>query len=316
MSGGGVETWEWQRWLLDASPEAAAFTLTPERYSLVGTGGSASPGGAGTSWYDYDGEGVTITFGDGRLGLVPTPGTVFHRDVPEWRRNRRQRPRRLDHPRIESLGGPGGSIGGPAPEVTACTNPFPATGGTDEETAQQIRDRAPQAFRASPRRAVLTSDYVSAAQSEPWVQQAGTTFRWTGSWVTLFTTADPAGAEQPTIDQLSGLSDLLNRRRLAGYESYVLPPQYASIDLEVTVAASSADFSSDVAAAVRARCSPAPWSAVAPDSSTTRVGASASRWPPVHCWPRFSQRPGLPASCSFNTGSEACSPIGRHCRRH
>jgi hypothetical protein len=252
VTGSGVETWEWQRWLLDSSPEAATFTLTPERYSLVGTGGSASPGGAGTSWYDYDGEGVTIKFGDGRLGVLPTPGTVFTATYLSGGGTVGNVPADSII-RIESLGGSGI---GPAPEVTACTNPFPATGGTDEETTQQIRDRAPQAFRASPLRAVLTSDYVSAAQSEAWVQQAGTTFRWTGSWVTLFTTADPAGAEQPTIDQLAGLSDLLNRRRLAGYESYVLPPQYASIDLEVTVAANSVDFSSDVAAAVRAQLQP------------------------------------------------------------
>ena len=68
------------------------------------------------------------------------------------------------------------------------------------------------------------ADYVAAAQSLPWVQQAGTTFRWTGSWLTALTAADPAATEQPTLAELEALTELLDRRRLAGYESYVLPP--------------------------------------------------------------------------------------------
>ena len=62
MSGAGAETWEWQRWLLDSSPEAPVFTLTPERYSAVGTSGNSAFGAAGTTWYDYDGTGVTVMF--------------------------------------------------------------------------------------------------------------------------------------------------------------------------------------------------------------------------------------------------------------
>jgi len=63
--------------------------------------------------------------------------------------------------------------------VVSWHQPVPATGGTDAETPQQIRDGAPRAFRANPLRAVRPADYVAAAKSLPWVQQAGTTFRWT-----------------------------------------------------------------------------------------------------------------------------------------
>jgi hypothetical protein len=140
--------------------------------------------------------------------------------------------------------------------VIACSNPFPATGGADAETSQQIRDRAPQAFQAQPLRVVLAGDYAAAAEQESWVQQAGATFRWTGSWLTVFTTANPVGEEVPTVTQTEELSDLLNRRRLAGYESYVLAPQYVSLDLIITVAASSAHYSSDVAGAVLAALQP------------------------------------------------------------
>jgi hypothetical protein len=100
---------------------------------------------------------------------------------------------------------------------------------------------------------VRTGDYVAAAQSLPWVRQAGTTFRWTGSWLTVFTTADARRREDLSIAELEELSDLLNRRRLAGYESYVLAPQYASLDLVLTVCAEPSAFSSDVESAVLAQ---------------------------------------------------------------
>jgi hypothetical protein len=232
------QTWDWQRWLLDSAAQDAVFTLTPESYSLVGTAASLP-------WFDYDGEGVTIRFGDGTFGARPVPGALFT---------------------VMYLSGggvlgnvPADTIVSVAPgqpqsaDVLTCTNPFPANGGADEETDQQIRDRAPQAFRARPLRVVQPRDYVAAAQSLPWVQQAGTTFRWTGSWLTVFTTADPATTEEPTVAELQDLTDLLNRRRLAGYESYVLAPQYASLDLQITVVADPAWFADNVESAVLAQ---------------------------------------------------------------
>jgi hypothetical protein len=251
----GAASWGWQRSLLAAGPETPAFTLTPERYSPVGTGtvpAASGSGVTGVQWFDYDGEGVTIAFGDGRLGALPPPGTVFTATYLAGGGSVGNVPADA----IVTIDQHPPTGGGAAPQVNACTNPFGPTGGADQETDQQIRDRAPQAFRAEPLRAVLPSDYVAAAQSESWVQQAGTTFRWTGSWLTVFTTADPAGAEQPTVDELTALSDLLGRRRLAGYESYVLPPLYASVDLRITVVAGPTAFASDVAAAVLAALQP------------------------------------------------------------
>ena len=245
--GGGTSAWTFRRWLLDAGPPgppAEAFTLTPEQYSAVLTSN-------GTTWYDYDGdEGTTIRFGDGTFGASPPPGTSFTA--------------------VYRVGGgsagnvPADTIVTVAPGqaqaavVTACTNPFAATGGADAETIVQVRARAPQMFRAQPLRAVQAADYVAAAQSLPWVQQAGTTFRWTGSWLTVTTSANPAGAEEPTIAQLTALTALLDQRRLAGYESFVLPPRYVSVDLQVTVCGQAAAFASDVQAAVLTRLQPGP----------------------------------------------------------
>jgi hypothetical protein len=238
---GSEDPWLWQRWLLDSGPGDDVFALTPERFSVVGSRGT-------DTWFDYDGEGTTILFGDGIFGRTPLASTVFT---------------------VTYLAG-GGSVGNvPADTIVqvdpgqaqggfvqSVTNPFAASGGDDEETVQQVRDRAPQAFRAKPLRIVRPSDYVAAAQSLPWVLQAGTSFRWTGSWLTVFTTADPHTREDLSLDELEELSDLLNRRRLAGYESYVLAPNYASLDLQVAVCAQATAFASDVEAAVLARLRP------------------------------------------------------------
>jgi hypothetical protein len=74
--------------------------------------------------------------------------------------------------------------------------------------------------------------------------------------MTAFTSANPRAAEVPTGAQVEELSDLLGRRRLAGYESYVLAPRYVSVDLHITVAAAASDFSSNVAASVLAQLQP------------------------------------------------------------
>jgi hypothetical protein len=244
VPAGPTSQWTFQRWLLDAGPAQQAFTLTPEQYSPVLTSN-------GTTWFDYDGDGgTTIRFGDGTFGVSPEPLTVFSALYRVGGGSTGNVP--ADTIVTVAPGQAQGSI------VTACTNPFPATGGADAETIAQVAVQAPQMFSAEPLRVVQTADYVAAAQSLPWVQQAGTIFRWTGSWLTVLTSADPAGAEQPTVGQLASLTELLDQRRMAGYESYVLPPHYVSIDLQITVCGQSTAFASDVQAAVLARLQPGP----------------------------------------------------------
>ena len=95
-------------------------------------------------------------------------------------------------------------------------NPFAATDGADAQSLTSVQRLAPQAFRAVKRRAVLAQDYADAAETLPWVKDAGATFRWTGSWLTTFTTAEPKATEQIPIAQRTQLIDLLNRYRMAG----------------------------------------------------------------------------------------------------
>jgi hypothetical protein len=227
--------WPWFVNLLEVDQFDTGFTLDRMKFTAVGRDPQ------GRVLYDYDGDaGDTIRFGDELFGTVPDTGTIF--EVTYRTGN-----------------GAAGNIAADAitgfnpvtaPFLSSVTNPFAAAGGADEEPNATVARLAPQAFRAVRYNAVLASDYSSAAQTLPWVERAGTVFRWTGSWLTVFTTADPKGAEQISNVEQIGLIQLLNRRRLAGYESYVPPPQYLSLDLEVYVCALATAFRGDVEAAV------------------------------------------------------------------
>jgi uncharacterized phage protein gp47/JayE len=251
---GTSSPWTFTRSLLEATETGDLFTLTPEQYSPVLTSNRVAWNGLtwnDATWFDYDGDGgSTIRFGDGTFGKAPPTGTKFtvlYRVGGGVAGN-------VPADTIVTVG-PGQPQGA---NITACTNPFPATGGTEAETLAQVRNRAPQRFRVEPLRAVQAADYAAAVQAAPGVQQAGTRFRWTGSWLTVFTTADPAGSEEPAVDQLTTLTQLLDRRRLAGYESYLLPPRYVSVDLQITVCGKPTAYASDVQTAVLARLQPGP----------------------------------------------------------
>jgi hypothetical protein len=227
--------WTWRRTLLDAEPFEDAFTLDPVSFLRTARDFSTAP------MQDYDGDaGDTIRFGDGLFGGLPDSGDVFQV--------------------LYRVGG--GAIGNVAADsimkvepgapswITAVTNPFPASGGADQETTQQVQRLAPQAFRAKQFRAVRPEDYEAAAKTLPWVLRAGTVFRWTGSWLTVFTTADPRGSETIPVAEHTQLIDLLNRYRLAGYESYAPAPRYVALDLYIYVCALPDAFQGNVEAAI------------------------------------------------------------------
>ncbi len=81
------------------------------------------------------------------------------------------------------------------PRIDSCTNPMPASGGTDPETVDQIRRRAPQAFLTQ-ERAVTMADYERVTEMNRQVENAVATLRWTGSWYTVFITAEPKGGRK------------------------------------------------------------------------------------------------------------------------
>jgi len=229
--------------LLDAAGTEPAYTVDPAAWRVVATDNFGVP----TQW-DYDGDqGDTLRFGDGNFGAQPEQGDVYSITY-----------------RI-GQGGKGNVAAGAIQNVdpsasillSSVRNPFVVSNGADAETAQHIQRMAPQAFRAAQYRAVLAQDYATAAETLPWVLKAGTSFRWTGSWLTVFTTADPAAGETNgatvTLAEQTQLIELLNRYRLAGYESYAPPPELVSIDLVITVCVETGWLGSDVEAGVLTR---------------------------------------------------------------
>jgi hypothetical protein len=94
---------------------------------------------------------------------------------------------------------------------------------------------------------VRPEDYDEAiVRTLPWVQRAGTRFRYTGSWLSIFTAVDPRGSESLPPGQAVELTKLLDRYRMAGYEAYGLAPRYASLDISISVCARPDAFRGDV----------------------------------------------------------------------
>jgi hypothetical protein len=229
--------------LLDATAEETAVTIDPAAWRVV----AADDFGKPTQW-EYDGDqGDTLRFGDGTFGAQPNEGDRFRVAY----RIGMGAAGNVAADAIANL-----SIASTA-YLTGARNPFAVNNGTDAETTQHIQRMAPQAFRAVEFRAVRAEDYEAAAESLPRVFRAGTSFRWTGSWLTVFTVADPvagqSGGATVTLTEQEQLIDLLNRRRLAGYESYAPPPVIVSIDLEITVCVETGWLGSDVEAGVLER---------------------------------------------------------------
>jgi hypothetical protein len=229
--------WRWRRRLLDAAPYENAFTVDPVAFTDLRNPGDP----LSQQLWEYDGDGSdSIRFGDELFGNRPAPQSRYEVTY------------RISHGAAGDLAAD--TITGIDPTmktlVSTSTNPFPAAGGADQESAHEIRKNAPHAFRAIKLRAVRPEDYDYAARQLPWVLDAGTVFRWTGSWLTVFTTAQARGTESTPVLEEVDLIDLLNRRRLAGYEVYAPAPKYVSIDLIVTVCAKATALRGEVEAAL------------------------------------------------------------------
>ena len=244
LGQGGKVLWQFFTSLLEADASAPAFTLDAALYNQIAT--TADPPVPETvnapvySVQDYDGDaGDTIRFGDGIFGPMPLDGSRFCVTY-------RVGAGAAGNVAPDSIT----QVGSGASGVLRATNPKAAAGGTDAETLQHVARMAPQQFQTVQYRAVLQSDYEAAAETLPWVLRAGTAFRWTGSWLTVFTTPDPLNSQQVTLTQQTQLINLLNRYRIAGYESYAPAPQYVSLDLQVEVCALPSSFEGDVEAAL------------------------------------------------------------------
>ncbi len=134
-------------------------------------------------------------------------------------------------------------------DIVGATNPLPAVGGADPEPADVVRRDAPEAFLVQ-QRAVTAGDYAEVTGRHRDVQRAAATFRWTGSWHTVFVTADRAGGG--TVDETfeNDLRAHIEPFRMAGYDLEVDGPSLVPLDIELHVCAQRDFFRSQVRRAV------------------------------------------------------------------
>jgi hypothetical protein len=148
-----------------------------------------------------------------------------------------------------------------APWIIRLRNPLAARAGADPETIDEVRQLAPQAFHSELFRAVTEEDWAEAARRLVDVEGAVATYRWTGSWYTIFVAVDPVDRAD-LVDLPNGRTRLqpaferrvrgfLNRFRLAGYDIELRPPRFVPLDIEIEVCAAPGHFRTDVAEAVR-----------------------------------------------------------------
>ena len=209
------EAWQPRRDLLNSDDEAAHFVVESE----------------------HDGSAI-LRFGDDCHGKRPQSNTEF-----------------MAAYRIGN--GLAGNVGAEAlahvvtsdARLAGVRNPLAARGGNEAETAEQIRRRAPQAFRTQ-ERAVTPEDYASRTQTYRGVQRAAATLRWTGSWHTQFITVDRVGGELMDKDYELALVDHVEPYRMAGHDLEFNDPLYVSLEIDLTACVAAGYFRSDVCAAL------------------------------------------------------------------
>lgn len=147
---------------------------------------------------------------------------------------------------------------GPMPlaEIARIYQPLAALLGTDFETVEEVRQQAPEAFRAIQFRAVTEADWQEVALRHAGVAAAKARFRWTGSWHTVFVAIHPVDAEH--LVRLAGggaalaadfavqMIAYLRRFKLAGYDLTVRAAQYVPLEIAVRICIAPGHFRGDV----------------------------------------------------------------------
>jgi predicted phage baseplate assembly protein len=203
--------WTVRRDLLKSRPEAREFVVEVE------AGGQAS-----------------LRFGDDRFGRRPEVGNHFYTTY-------------------RTGNGQQGNVGADSirhiasddEDLLAVTNPLPASGGVEAETIEEVRQKAPVAFRTQ-ERAVTPEDYARMAERHPLVQRAVANFRWTGSWRTVFITVDRLGGAPVDAAFEAELRGFLERFRIAGHDVEIEGPHFVPLEIEVRVCVAPGYFTSPI----------------------------------------------------------------------
>lgn len=180
---------------------------------------------------------ATLRFGDDVNGRRPDAGTAFSAEY-----------------RVGN--GAAGNVGAEAlyhfvaaqavsAAIENICNPLPATGGIEPESSEDVRQAAPVAFKTQ-QRAVTPADYAAVAGRHPGVQQAAASLRWTGSWRTVFITADRLDgvAVDPAFE--TDLRRWVEPYRMAGQDVEIDTPRPVALELVLRVCVAPDHFRSDV----------------------------------------------------------------------
>jgi hypothetical protein len=243
-TGGGNKEWAWKRAFLGAISSQSTdthFMLDDGLWERVAGYRRIDESGKVQEHIHRDyatGKGSTVRFGDGEFGQPPARGATFNVVY------------RLGNGRSDNVAT--GSLIDFDPAalnfVTAVTNPIDVGNAIDPQSDTEIRQLAPEEFRALTYHAVRSEDYAEAVERLDWVQRAGAQFRWTGSWLTLFATPDPENSFELTSDQRTDLQAQLDRFRLAGREAYGVDPKFVTIDLRINVCIEPTSYRGEVEA--------------------------------------------------------------------
>jgi predicted phage baseplate assembly protein len=133
----------------------------------------------------------------------------------------------------------------PGGGISRIWNPLAASGGTDPEPSEEVRLYAPQAFRTQ-ERAVTPGDYAEISQRRSDVQRAVATQRWTGSWYTIFVTADRKDGQPVNQQFRQELGDYLERYRMAGHDLELNDPVFVPLYLSLIICVKPGYRRSDV----------------------------------------------------------------------
>jgi hypothetical protein len=145
-------------------------------------------------------------------------------------------------------------------QVEAVYQPLAATLGADPQTIEEVRQLAPEAFRAIQYRAVTEEDWHTVAMRNPALAAAKASFHWTGSWYTVFVAVNPAhtddmiqlpgGGLALTADFEQSITAYLKRFKLAGYDLQVRAASYVPLEIDITLCVAPGYFRGDVEAQV------------------------------------------------------------------
>ncbi|MDG9715530.1 putative baseplate assembly protein [Streptomyces sp. DH24] len=172
---------------------------------------------------------LALRFGDGRHGARPTPGARLAL-------------------RYRLGGGTAGNVGAEAinhlvvrdgceAPIAAVRNPLPATGGTEPEPVEQVRQLAPLDLRRTRLRAITAADYAALASALPGVRRAAAALRWTGSVQEAHVAVDAHGTGAPSPQLLDAVTQVLETYRRIGHDLVVGPARLVPLDVELTVCA-------------------------------------------------------------------------------